>query len=154
MDEGSQLLDASALRFNQMSIITLVLLGFITDQRAVPGFVAVVMVAGSILPPLGLFKQAYFRIIKPLKLMTPDLVDDSPVPHQFAQLLGGIMLGVGTGFLYGGFSVAGWTLAWIVVFLAAANVFWGFCAGCFIYYQLARLHVPGFRHSEVDGKSR
>ncbi len=27
---------------------------------------------------------------------------------------------------------------WLVVFVAAVNLFLGFCAGCFMYYQLAR----------------
>jgi hypothetical protein len=29
--------------------------------------------------------------------------------------------------------------------LAAANLFFGFCAGCFVYYQLGKLGVPGFQ---------
>jgi hypothetical protein len=37
-------------------------------------------------------------------------------------------------------------LAWLVVTLAALNLFLGFCAGCFVYYQLNRLQVPGFDH--------
>ncbi len=33
---------------------------------------------------------------------------------------------------------------WLVAALAALNLFVGFCAGCFMYYMLARLRVPGF----------
>jgi hypothetical protein len=43
----------------------------------------------------------------------------------------------------------GWALAWLVVVLAALNLFLGFCAGCFVYYQLNRLQVPGFHHSPL-----
>jgi hypothetical protein len=35
-------------------------------------------------------------------------------------------------------ATVGWTLAWIVIVLAAVNLFFGFCAGCFVYYQLDR----------------
>jgi hypothetical protein len=40
-------------------------------------------------------------------------------------------------------------MAWVVVVLAALNLFLGFCAGCFVYYQLNRLGVPGFQYSPV-----
>jgi hypothetical protein len=42
--------------------------------------------------------------------------------------------------------LVGWSLAGVVALLAALNLFLGFCAGCFVYYQLNRLHVPGFVH--------
>ena len=43
-----------------------------------------------------------------------------------------------------GYAVLGWALTWLVIVLAGLNLFLGFCAGCFVYYQLARLGVPGF----------
>ena len=52
------------------------------------------------------------------------------------------MLVVATVLLWSGAAVAGWVLAWVVVVLAGANLFLGFCLGCFLYYQLAR---RGFR---------
>jgi hypothetical protein len=148
MDTRKQNLDKSALRFNQISIITLVLIGYILDQPVLPAIVAVVLLAGSISPRFALFKLTYRHVIKPLGIMRPDPVDDIPAPHEFAQLLGGIVLGIGVYFLITGFSVLGWGLAWVVVLLAAANVFLGFCAGCFVYYQLGKLGVPGFRPKE------
>ncbi|HMQ34233.1 MAG TPA: DUF4395 family protein [Chloroflexaceae bacterium] len=35
----------------------------------------------------------------------------------------------------------GWALALMVVALAAINLIFGFCAGCFVYTQLARLRA-------------
>jgi hypothetical protein len=110
-----------------------------------PAFVAAVLITGSINKKLALFKLTYAYIVKPLGLLKPDIVEDSPTPHEFAQLLGGIVLGAGTLFLYNGLILAGWIFAWIVILLAAANLFLGFCAGCFVYYQLRKLGVPGFR---------
>ncbi len=39
--------------------------------------------------------------------------------------------------------------AWRPSMLAALNLFVGFCVGCFVYYQLNRLGVPGFLHSPL-----
>ena len=89
----TQLLDYSALKFNQISIITITLLGFILNQPILPAFVAAVLIAGSINKKLALFKLTYVYIVKPLGLLKPDIAEESPAPHEFAQLLGGIVLG-------------------------------------------------------------
>ena len=47
--------------------------------------------------------------------------------------------------LFGGAATLGWGLVWMVTALAALNAFGGFCVGCFIYYWLGRLNMPGFR---------
>ena len=139
------MLDHSALKFNQLSIITLTLLGFILNQPLLPAVVAAVLIAGSINSYLALFKLIYKYIVKPLKFMKPNLLEDIPAPHEFAQLLGGIVLGIGSLLLYTGSPFLGWLCAWIVITLAAANLFFGFCAGCFVYYQLSKRGVPGFQ---------
>jgi len=145
MSTTRQTLDHSALKFNQIAIITFTVLGFIFNQPILPAFVAVVLIAGSIDKKFALFKLTYAYIIKPLGFLKPDIVEDSPTPHEFAQLLGGIVLSLGTIFLYNDLFLAGWIFAWVVISLAAANLFLGFCAGCFVYYQLGKLGVPGFR---------
>ena len=143
-----QTIDQSALKFNQLSIVSLTVLGFIFQQPVLPAIVAVVLIAGSINKHLAVFKLIYRSIVKPLKFMQPMLIEDSPAPHEFAQLLGGIVLGAGSILLFQGDALAGWICAWIVIFLALANLLFGFCAGCFIYYQLAKRHVPGFYSPE------
>jgi hypothetical protein len=40
-------------------------------------------------------------------------------------------------------------LSWIVVALAALNLFAGICVGCIIYYQLHRFGIPGFTHAPL-----
>ncbi len=148
MNTQRQTMDQNSLKFNQGAIITLVLGGFIFDQPVVPAFVALVMFFGSLLPELALFKLTYRHVIRPLNLIRPRLIDDVPAPHEFAQLMGGVVLGAGALFLYTGFPTAGWALSWIVILLAATNLFLGFCAGCFIYYQLGRLGIRAFRPKE------
>jgi hypothetical protein len=145
MNTTRQILDQSALKFNQISIISLSLLGFILNLPILPSFVAVVLIAGSLNSNFALFKLTYKHVIKPLKLLKPNPIEDIPTPHEFAQLLGGIVLGIGSLLLYTGSPLLGWIFTWIVIVLAAANLFFGFCAGCFVYYQLKKLGVPGFR---------
>lgn len=141
--------DVTALKFNQASIVVLTLLGFILNQPYLVVLVGLVLAIGTIFPGAGLFKLAYFKLLRPLNLLKTQVIDDDPAPHQFAQ-------GVGAVFLLGASSVLlgfnspglGWLLAWVVIILAAVNLFLGFCAGCFVYYHLDRLGLipkPGNR---------
>ena len=82
--------------------------------------------------------------------MKPHVISDNPEPHRFAQGFGGTVLALGLIALLLGQTFPGWALVWLVVGLAALNLFLGFCAGCFVYYQLSRLGVPGFRYSPIQ----
>ena len=141
----NKIIDLNSLKFNRISIIIFLLTGFILNLRIIPVFVAAVMLAGSLEPRLALFKQFFRYVVKPLKLVKPNPVYESPAPHNFAQLLGGIVLILSDLLLYRGSFLPGWTLTWLVIFLALANVIFGFCAGCFIYFQLGKLNIPGFQ---------
>jgi hypothetical protein len=141
--------DHSALRTNQALIITLLLAAFIANLWPLVAFVSAVMIVGTIWPAAGLFKRVYRHVLKPLKLVRPDVIIDNPEPHLFAQGLGGAFTLGSTLALIAGLPVPGWALSWIVIGLAALNLFLGFCAGCFVYYQMNRLGVPGFRAAPV-----
>jgi hypothetical protein len=130
--------DMNALRFNQISIVVLVLIGFLADLPVLPGVVSAILILGAIKPDLSLFRGVYKHLIVPTGLLVPLPVPDDGAAHRFAQLLGGLFLAASTVFLYTGSAVTGWSLAWIVILLAATNLFFGFCAGCFVYYQIAR----------------
>jgi hypothetical protein len=142
--------DHSALRVNQTLIITFLVLAFVLDSPLLVGFVAAVMLAGTAAPQLALFQQLYRRVLKPAGLVKPHVIEDNPEPHRFAQGMGGAFVALGWLALMAGQPVLGWALVWLVVGLAAANLFLGFCAGCFVYYQLNRLGAPGFRYSRVQ----
>lgn len=133
--------DHAALRVNQASIIALLAIAFVANALWLVAFVAAVMVVGTIWPQAGLFKLAYARVLRPAGILKPDLRDDDPQPHLFAQGLGGIFLVFSTLFLWLNLSLVGWLLAGIVVVLAAVNLFLQFCLGCFIYYQLERAGI-------------
>lgn len=145
-----QMIDHSALRTNQVAIISLLVLGFILDIPWMVVLTGVVMLAGSVMGRPG-FGWLYLAVLRPLKIARPDPLLDNRQPHVFAQAFGGVVLVAASLVLLGGAVSAGWALAWLVVGLAALNLFAGFCAGCAMYYWLNRLKVPGFNQSPPPG---
>lgn len=143
-DQADRKVDQSALRVNQAFIIGLLILAFVLDSVWLVAFVAAVMLLGTAVPSLSLFKAVYQRGLKPAGIIKPDVIVDNPEPHRFAQGFGGVVLLGALAALFAGATTPGWVLVGIVVALAALNLFLGFCAGCFVYYQLNRLGVPGF----------
>ncbi len=136
-------LDLTALRTNQALIIILLVLGFVLNSVWPVGVVCLVMALGSLAGVPG-FRPVYRYILRPLHIARPDLVYDNPEPHRFAQGFGAAVLAVAVLALLIGSAALGWALVWLVIALAAVNLFLGFCAGCFMYYWLNRLGVPGF----------
>jgi hypothetical protein len=148
--QALQKVDHSALKTNQLIIISLSILAFIFNQPWLIAFVALVMGIGSILKVPG-FGFVYKHILKPRGWMKPDILNDNPEPHRFAQFLGFLFMTGGTLALFLGLSVLGWVLVWIVIALAALNAFGGFCVGCAVYYWLVRFNLPGFTKQPPAG---
>ncbi len=134
--------DHGALRANQILIITLNLAAFVFNFWPIAAVVALVMGAGSAIGKPG-FLPVYRFLLKPLRLVRPEILEDDPRSHRFAQGFGAVVMVAGTAALAQG-AAAGWAAVWLVILLAAVNVFAGFCAGCFVFYQLGRLGIPGF----------
>ncbi len=149
MDTTTRKVDQSALKVNQAFIIAFLILAFVLNTVWLVVFVAAVMLLGTAVPSLSLFKGFYGRVLKPAGLVRPNVITDNPEPHRFAQGFGGVVLVGAVIALFAGATTLGWALAGLVVMLAALNLFLGFCAGCFVYYQLNRLGVPGFAHSPI-----
>ncbi len=141
--------DESALKVNQAFIIGLLLLAFVLDSVWLVGFVGVVMLLGTAVSSLSLFKRIYQHVLKPAGLVKPQVITDNPEPHRFAQGFGGVVVALAVIALLAGQSIVGWALVGLVIVLAVLNLFLGFCAGCFVYYQLNRLGVPGFARSPI-----
>src|SRR5437763_669979 len=146
---GDRKVDHSALRTNQSFIILLLIAAFVIDKWWLVAFVSAVMIIGTVFPKAGLFKAVYFKVLKPARIARPDVKIDNPEPHQFAQGLGGIFTLLSTVALLAGATTLGWALSWLVVALAALNLFAGICVGCIMYYQLGRLGVPGFTRTPI-----
>lgn len=138
-----QKVDHSALKANQLMIIALSILAFILNLPVLVVLVALVMGIGSALKVPG-FLPVYKYVLRPRGWMKPDVLDDNPEPHRFAQFLGFLFLTAGSVALFAGAAILGWGLVWLVVALAALNAFGGFCVGCAVYYWLSRMKLPGF----------
>ncbi len=148
-----QSVDHSALKVNQTGIVLTVLVAFFASFVFPPAWLlipllAIVLLLGTFAPQLALFKQLYFRVLKPAGIVKPRPVQDRPEPHNFAQGMGGFVLAASTLLIYsplltGDFrpsplAVAGFALALLVAVLAFVNLAFGYCLGCQIYYQLGK----------------
>ena len=152
MDE-LQTVDHSALKVNQTGIVATVLVAFLGSFLGWPGLLlipllAVVLLLGTLNPQLALFKQLYFRVLKPRGVVKPRPVADRPEPHNFAQGMGGVVTAVASVLIFlplltGDFrpspvEAVGLALALIVAALAFVNLAFGYCLGCQIYFQLGK----------------
>ncbi|GAB4578437.1 MAG: DUF4395 domain-containing protein [Anaerolineales bacterium] len=146
----TQKVDHSALKVNQTFIIGLNILAFILNLPWLALIVTLAMALGTALKMPG-FGFVYQSVLKPCGWVQPDVIADNPEPHRFAQGFGAVVLGAGVVALFVGAAPLGWGLVWLVIALAALNLFAGFCAGCAVYYWLNRLHVPGFVKSPPAG---
>jgi len=142
MSTAQQTVDHSALKVNQTGIIVTVLVAVIGSAFFTPliwliPLLAIVLLLGTFVPQLALFKQLYFRVLKPAGIVKPHPVQDRPEPHNFAQGLGGVFLVLASALLVP-FEIGGLALALLVAVLAFVNLAFGYCLGCQIYYQLGK----------------
>lgn len=125
------MIDRTALKVNQAGIVLTLLLAFLLSAIwpglvwAVP-LLAALMLIGSIEPRAALFRQVYAVALRPAGLLRARPVSESPRPHTFAQILGGIFLALATVAFVLGAPIVGWALAWIVLLLAFVNLAFGF----------------------------
>jgi Domain of unknown function (DUF4395) len=124
-------IDRTALKVNQAAIVLTVLLAFLLSALwprlwwALP-VLALVMLAGAIEPRAALFRQVYLAVLRPAGLLRPRPVEESPRPHNFAQILGGVFLLLASLAFLLAVPIVGWALAWIVLLLAFVNLAFGF----------------------------
>jgi hypothetical protein len=137
--------DHNAIKFTQMGIVALVTVAWLAGLPALVALLALALLVGVAWPAGAPLRRLYSHVAVPLGLVRPHLVPDEPAPHRFAQGVGALFLVAATGALYGGLSSLGWVLGAVVAVLAAVNVLWDFCAGCFVYYQLRRVGLVGRR---------
>jgi hypothetical protein len=139
---ATSVVDHSALKVNQTGIVATVLVAFIGSAFFRPLLVlipllSIVLLLGTFAPRLALFKQLYFKFLKPRGIVKPRPIQDRPEPHNFAQGMGGVVLAIASLFLVP-LTVVGLALSLLVAILAFINVAFGYCLGCQIYYQLGR----------------
>ena len=141
--------DHTALKTNQAVIILLSVIAFVVDTPWLALIVTFVMIVGTLRgkPGFGFI----YKALKPTGWPRAEVLLDNPEPHRFAQGFGAVVMLAGSGLVFAGMGIPGWSLVWLVVALAALNLFAGFCVGCAVYYWLGRLNVPGFSKSPPEG---
>ncbi len=141
--------DVRLLKFSQACTVLLTALAFIAQQPWLVVVAAVALALSAAFPAIGPFRLLYRGVAVPLRLLKPHIVEDDPAPHRFAQAVGAVFLVASSVILLGTQAFAlGWALDLVVFVLSSINLTVGFCAGCFVYYQLGRLGVlPRVRYS-------
>jgi hypothetical protein len=141
-------LDQSVMKTNQAIVMSVSFLSFVL------GFVLQIkyawvllfllgfsMILGIINSQFSIPKQLYLQILKPQGIVKSRIITDDPKPHNFAQIVGGSFLLLATLAFLSNLIFLGWTLAWVVIFLAFINFTFNFCVGCQMYFILLRLKV-------------
>lgn len=143
--------DQNAGKTAQLTTIVLLLLAFVIGNAAwwLVAFVAVAQLMGALALPYAPYALLY-RAMLSARLLQPNPQPDNPEPHRFSLGLGALFNGVGALLIVGGVTGVGWVLVWVVIALANLNFWLNFCVGCWMYYQLNRLGVPGFSVAPIQ----
>lgn len=146
---GALRVDTHLGKFSQGSTVLLTALAFLFNLPVLVIIIAVIMALSAFVPVASPYRLLYQKIVVPPGLLKPRAVEDDPAPHRFAQGVGAVFLLASSLVLF--FTPAaplGWALDLIVFVLAGINLTVGFCAGCFVYYQLGRLGLlPRVRYA-------
>lgn len=130
--------DLSALKFNQLAVVFVTLLAVILTLPALTLILGAAMLLGAVRPDLSPMRAAY-RLLGPALGLRPEVVDEDPRAHHFAQGVGGTFLLASAAFTLAGLPVAGALLGVIVIALAVLNLSQKICVGCVMYFQFRRL---------------
>lgn len=147
---GTPRVDTHLLKFSMACTVALTALAFATQLRWLAVVAALCLLISAAAPAVGPFRLLYRFVVVPLRLLRPRVVEDDPAPHRFAQAVGATFLVASSLllFLLPGAAAVAWALDLIVFALSLINLTVGFCAGCFVYYQLGRLGVaPRVRYA-------
>ena len=130
--------DRNALRFGQISLISVLVLGYVLNLPYAI-YVGALMLLSALFVPSWAPQLIIYRVFVRNNWTQTAFYDEDPAPHQFAQQMGLGVLVIGiVASIVGSLTVA-WGAALVVIALALLNVTTGFCAGCFVYAQIAKL---------------
>lgn len=124
--------DVNVPRFNQACVAVLTGLAFVIQWWPLVALVAAILALNRFVGPhVGLFTQAYIRLVKP---RIADVVEtEEAAPPRFAQLLGVVFLLVASLLFLAGLTVAGWIVTLSVTALSTLAAATKICVGCIIY---------------------
>jgi hypothetical protein len=151
--ETTRKVDHTGLKTGQAATIILLILAFVLDSAALVAFVGLAQLLGALDVRFAPYRLLYKGVVKPSGLVQPHIINDHPEPHRFAMLVGAVFNGAATVALLAGAPLVAWVLVGIVIVLANLNFWVNFCLGCWMYYQLNRLGIPGFSRAQLTNEN-
>ena len=148
-EEQSSLVDQQQIKFNMAATALLLTSGYLLNNWIFVAIAIFCQITGSIGLSIAPYRLLYKTLMLPMGLVKPNPIPDHHAPHRFAALVGAIFNVLGLYLILTGSNTAGWVFVGIVFVLSLLNLFLGFCAGCFMYYILNKLGVPGFKYSKI-----
>ena len=130
--------DLSALKFNQLTVVAVTALAVLTRQPWLAALLGLAMLAGVVWPHRSPMKWLYRTVGQPLGLK-PEIVEESPEAHHFAQGVGGVFLLASALAAFAGAGVLSAVLGVSVIALALLNLTARICVGCLMYFQYRML---------------
>ncbi len=144
-------LDQSEIRTQQALGPLLLIAAYIADDWRLVAAQCVFFLLTALRYDLGPYVLLYRSLLKPLGIVKPDIRADNPEAHRFATAFGFVVLAVATYLVATGHTIIGWSLVWALVILGGIG-FFGWCAGCFMYYVINRFGGGRFfRHAPITG---
>jgi hypothetical protein len=130
--------DLNALKFNQLTVVAVTALAVLTQQPWFAALLGAAMLLGAVWPQRSPMKVLYRALGQPLGLK-PEVVDESPEAHHFAQGVGGVFLLASALAGFAGMATLSAILGVIVIALALLNLTARICVGCLMYFQYRML---------------
>ncbi len=130
--------DLSALKFNQLTVVTVTAVALLARLPWLAALLGVAMLLGAVWPQYSPMRWLYRTVGQRLGLK-PDVVEESPEAHHFAQGVGGVFLLASAVSAFAGLDVLSLTLGVVVIALALLNLTAHICVGCLMYFQYKML---------------
>ncbi|ULH16438.1 DUF4395 domain-containing protein [Deinococcus sp. KNUC1210] len=126
--------DLNALKFNQLTVVGVTAVAVVASQPWLAGLLGAAMLIGAVSPTRSPMRAAY-RAVGPRLGLNPDIVEESPEAHLFAQGVGGVFLLASALSGLAGLGVLSAVLGLTVIALALLNLTARICVGCLMYFQ-------------------
>ena len=136
--------DQTGLKTGQAITIVMLLLAFVFASWQLVALVALAQFLGGMGLSFAPYRLIYRYLIRPMGILKTHVIADNPEPHRFAMYVGALVNTMAVIALLSGAPLLGWVLVILVIGLANLNFWLNFCLGCWVYYRLNLLGVPGF----------
>jgi len=149
--DNDKWLDANNIRTGQFLTVAMVTIAFVLNRWELVAFQCGIFILGVIsFQVLDLYSWIYKGILKPIGILKVDMRMDNIEAYRFSNMIGIVVSGTAAYLIYSGeYSIIGWGLVWLMIVLGTL-AFFGWCAGCFIYYMIQKTGVRGFfRHEPI-----